>query len=73
MARTHIKIITKYLPESKITVKGYLDQQKKGPVTAASENIIYIATMAGETTTEIFLQLFDPTKNMYITLLGNLQ
>ena len=59
------KLISKYLPESEITDKGQLDQQKQQPAAAAAANVTPLATEAGEKKSEGLLQLFDSTeKNM---------
>ena len=64
------KIISKYLPESEITAKGHLDQQKKWPAAAEAENITPLSTKSVENTREVLLQLFDPTENIYSDLAG---
>ena len=46
MARTNSKRISKYLPESEITTKGHLNQQKQQPVTEDAEKATPIATNA---------------------------
>ena len=56
------KLISKYLPESEITAKGHLDQQKQRPAVAAAAKVTHLSTKAGENTSEVFLQLFDPTE-----------
>ena len=68
MARTHRKIISKYLPESDITAKGRLDQKKQQPETAAAENVTHLATKAVDNTSEVLLQIFDPTEKNYSNL-----
>ena len=64
------KLISKYLPESEITAKGHLDQQKQRPATAAAENITPLSTKSGENTSEVLIQLFEPTENIYSDLTG---
>ena len=56
------KLISKYLPESEITAKGYLDQQKQRPAAAAAANVTPLSTKSGENTSELLLQIFDPTE-----------
>ena len=64
------KPISKYLLESDITEKGHLYQQKQQPATAAAANVIHLSTKSGENTSEVLLQLFDPTKKKYYDLTG---
>ena len=63
------KLSSKYLPESDITAKGNLDHQKQQPAAAAvaeaaaaaEANVTPLSTKSGENTSELLLQLFDPT------------
>ena len=59
------KIILKYLPESEITSKGHLDHHKQQPAEAASTNVTPLSTKAGENTSKVFLQIFDPTEEKF--------
>ena len=61
------KLISKYLPESEITEKGHLDQQKQQPAAAAAANVTPLSTKSGENTSEVLLQLFDPTGKNILT------
>ena len=60
------KLISKYLPESEITAKAHLDQQKQQPESAAAANVTPLYTKVGENRSELLLQLFDPTEKKYI-------
>ena len=71
MARTYRKIITKYLPESEITSKGNLDQQKQRLASDTAANVTPIETKIGENINEILLQTFYPTEKIYSDLTGN--
>ena len=64
------KLISKYLPESDITAKGHLYQQKQRPAAVSAANVTPLSTKSGENTSEVLLQLFDPTKNIYSDLTG---
>ena len=64
------KLISKYLPESDITAKVHLDQQKQRPAAAAAENVTYLSTKAGENTSKVLLHIFDPTEKNYSDLTG---
>ena len=66
------KLISKYLPESEITPKGHLDQQKQQPASSAAEKVTPLYTKSGENTSEVLLQLFDPTEKNYSDLTGKL-
>ena len=61
------KLISKYLPELDITEKGHLYQQKQQPATAAVANVTPLSTKSGENTSEVLLQLFDPTEKNILT------
>ena len=61
------KLISKYLPESEITAKGHLDQNKQRPAAAAAENVTHLSTKSGENTSELILQIFDPTEKIILT------
>ena len=62
------KLISNYLSESEITAKGHLDQQKQQQATYAAANITPLYTKAGQNTSEVILQIFDPTeKNSDLT------
>ena len=50
--------------------KGNLDQQKQVPAVEAAVNVTPLATKSGENTSEVFLQLFDPTENIYSDITG---
>ena len=63
-------LILKYLPESKITAKDHPDHQKKWPAVAAAANVTPLSTNPGENTSEVLLQIFDPTENIYSDLTG---
>ena len=65
-----VKLITKYLPDSEITAKEKLDQQKQRTVVADSTNETPIETKARENTNEIILHQFDPTEKIYSDLTG---
>ena len=56
------RLISKYLPESEITVKGNLNQNNQQPAASAVTNVTHITTKLGENKSELLLQLFDPTK-----------
>ena len=58
-------LISKYLPESEITAKGHLDQHKQRSASAAAENVTPVSTNSGENTSELLLQLFDPTEKIF--------
>ena len=47
--------------------KRYLDQKKQLPVAAAAENITTLSTDAGENTSEVLLQIFDPSNFLILT------
>ena len=64
-------LISKYLPESEITEKGHLDQQKQQPAVAAEANVTPLFTKSGENTSEVLLHIFDPTETFYSDLTGN--
>ena len=64
------KLISKYLPEQQITEKGHLYQQKQLPAAAALASVTPLYTKKGENTSEVLLQLFDPTENTYSDLTG---
>ena len=53
------KLITNYIPDSELTSKENLDQQKQRLVPAAAENVTHISTKIIESTNKILLQLFD--------------
>ena len=61
------KLISKYLPESEITAKGHLDQQKQRPEAEAVETVTPLSTKAVENTSEVLHQLFDPTEKNILT------
>ena len=62
------KLISKYLPESEITEKGHLYQQKQRPAAAAAANVTHLSAKAGENTSKVLLQIFDPTeKNSHLS------
>ena len=61
------KLISNYLPESEITAKGHLDQQKQIPEASADANVTPLSTNAGENTSEVILCLFYPTENFILT------
>ena len=61
------KPISKYLPESEITAKVHLDQHKQRPEAAAAANVTPLSTKSGENTSEVLLQLFDPTEKNILT------
>ena len=65
-------LISKYIPESEITSKGHLDQQKQLPAAAAASNITPLSTKSGENTSEVLLQIFDPIEKNYSDLTGKL-
>ena len=67
MDRTTEKLISNYIPESDITSKGNLDQKKQRPVASAAENLTPLSTKVGENTSEVLLQIFDPTKTFILT------
>ena len=52
------KLTSKYLPESDITAKGHLYQQKQQPAAAAAANVTPLSTKSGENTSEVLLQIF---------------
>ena len=45
-------------------------QQKQRPAAAAAENVTPLYTNAGENTSEVLLQIFDPTETIYSDLTG---
>ena len=59
------KLISKYIPESEITPKGYLEHQKQCTAAAEAANLTYLSTKVGENTSEVLLQRFDPTEKIY--------
>ena len=61
------KIISKHLTESEITAKGHLDQQKQRPAASAAENVTPLSTKSVENTSEVLLQLFNPTEKIILT------
>ena len=61
------KLISNYIPESEITEKGHLDQQKQRPAATAAENVTPLYTKAGENTIKLLLQLFEPTEKNIMT------
>ena len=40
----------------------HLEQQKQRPAAAGAENVTTFSTNAGENTSEVLLQIFDPTE-----------
>ena len=66
------KLISKYLLESEITAKGYLDHQKQRPDASAAANVTPLSTKAGENTSEVLIQIFDPTEIFFSDLNGKL-
>ena len=60
-------LISNYLLESDITAKGHLDQQKQRPAAAVVANVKPLFTNSGENTSEVLLQLFDPTEIFILT------
>ena len=48
----------------------HLDQQKQRPAAAAAVNVTPLSTKSGENTSELLLQLFDPTEKVYSELTG---
>ena len=62
------RLISKYLPESYITAKGNLDQQKQQLFSSAATNVTPLATNEVENTSEVLLQIFDPTEKLYSDL-----
>ena len=48
----------------------HLDHQKQRPVAAAAANITHLSIKAGYNTSEVFLQLFDPTEQKHSDLIG---
>ena len=64
------KLISNYLPESDITEKGHLDQQKQRPEAEEAANVTPLSTNSGENKSEVLLQLFDPTEMFYSDLTG---
>ena len=64
------KLISKYLPESEITSKDHLDQKEKRPTAAEAANVTPLSTKPGENTSELLLQIFDPTENFHSDLTG---
>ena len=42
-------------------------QQKQQPAAAAAANITPLSTKAGDKTSEVFLQVFDPTEKYILT------
>ena len=61
------KLILKFLPESEITAKGNLNQNKQQPEAAAAANLTPLSTNAEENTSEELLLLFDPTEKYILT------
>ena len=55
------KLISKYLPESYITAKGKLDQNKQWQAAEADTNVTPLSIIVGKNTSEVILQIFDPT------------
>ena len=49
------KLILKYLPESEITSKGHLYQQKQQPEASEAANLTPLSIKAGENTSEVVL------------------
>ena len=64
------KLFSIYLPKSEITAKGHLHQQKQQPSAVAAANITPLSTKAGKKTSELLLQLFDPTEKFKSDLTG---
>ena len=57
----------KYLPESEITSKGHLDQQKQQSSLEAATNVTPLDTKKGDNTSEVLLQIFEPTETNILT------
>ena len=64
------KLISNYLPQSEITNKGHLDQQKQRLVASSAANVTPLATNAGKNTSKLILQIFDPTEEKNSDLTG---
>ena len=62
--------VSKYLPESDITAKLHLDQQNQRPAAEANANVTPLSTKARENTSEVLLQIFDPTEKKFSDLTG---
>ena len=68
VARTHREADSKkFLPESEITSKVHLDQQKQQTSAAVAANVTPLSTKSGENTSEVLLQIFDPTEKIILT------
>ena len=64
------KLISKYLSKSETMTKGHLGQQKQQPAAAVAVNMTHLATKAGKNTSELLLQIFDPTGKFHSDLTG---
>ena len=61
------KLFSKHLTESEITSKGHLEQKKQLPAEASAANVTHLYTKTGENTSEVLLQLFNPTEKIILT------